>query len=365
MRAFKLKRLLFLAMGFVFLAQPAFSREQDDEFDAFLPIFGVEPQDRIRWHFPDVPSRIVVIGDIHGDLNSLVLLLRQSGLVTGKKSEWSGGRSHLVLLGDLIDRGADSKAVMLYVQRLSEEAKISGGAVHALLGNHELLAAKADFRATKAEIDSFQRGSSRDKWEILNWFYRQEKGPFANWIASRNSIVQIGPYVFVHGGLGAWVLDHDIGEVNASVRSWIRYFQGNGRMPSEQSAWVIDDDYRSPLWSRSMSSSSGLSHILFPGDLFQRMMDKLKAAHVFIGHSVTYEQGFRIGRDHPLFGDRLIEMDTGVSYAVGGKPSALIIEGGKMREIYPARKRKSYWITKKLRNICAEDIRWLVKRGKL
>ena len=347
-----------LLLLFAFTLRPAHAdRDDSEEFDEFLPTSNVIPWDGIPWQVATVPERIVVIGDIHGDLNNLIRLLRETELVTGKRAEWVGGKAHLVLLGDLIDRGVDSKAVMLYVKELIQQAQFSGGDVHVLLGNHEALAAEGDFRATKHEIESLRKGTKMGKAEALHWAYRDINGPFANWIASRNSIVQLGSYVFVHAGLGAWAVENDPGEVNSTVRAWIRYLQGNGAKPRSETSWVVDDDFRSPLWIRAMSSSSSLSRILYPGNLLQRILDKLSATHIFIGHSVTDHKDYRIVRKHPDFGESVIEMDTGNSYAVGGRPSVLVIEGDSMTEVYPSRKRNTYWITKKLRSVCIDDIR--------
>lgn len=66
------------------------------------------------------------IGDIHGCNNTFQALLAQLPLQPG---------DDLILLGDLIDRGPDSKGVVDTVFRLREY----GHAVHCLRGNHEQL----------------------------------------------------------------------------------------------------------------------------------------------------------------------------------------------------------------------------------
>jgi hypothetical protein len=56
------------------------------------------------------------------------------------------GRAHLVSLGDLLDRGADSRKVMNLLMRLQAEAKAAGGAMHVVLGNHEAMNVLGDLR---------------------------------------------------------------------------------------------------------------------------------------------------------------------------------------------------------------------------
>ena len=70
-----------------------------------------------------VLARTLVVGDIHGCYNLLVKGLKQAG--------YEPGRDRLILLGDYIDRGADSAKVVELVREL-----VGKGAI-ALLGNHE------------------------------------------------------------------------------------------------------------------------------------------------------------------------------------------------------------------------------------
>lgn len=83
-------------------------------------------------------SRLFVIGDIHGQYDKLVALLRDSGLI-GPDLTWIAGRSTLWFLGDLVDRGPDSIGVIDLVMRLQREAHSAGGKVGCLLGNHEVV----------------------------------------------------------------------------------------------------------------------------------------------------------------------------------------------------------------------------------
>ena len=79
---------------------------------------------------PDGPLDIV--GDVHGEYEALSSLMRSLGY--GADCHSSSGR-HLVFLGDLIDRGPDSPAVVDSVKRWVEQCRAS-----CILGNHELLA---------------------------------------------------------------------------------------------------------------------------------------------------------------------------------------------------------------------------------
>jgi len=71
-----------------------------------------------------------IIGDIHGQYAALQALLRHLGY--DEDGTHPQGR-YLILLGDLVDRGADVPAVLDWYQRLHAR-----GRVQTVLGNHEI-----------------------------------------------------------------------------------------------------------------------------------------------------------------------------------------------------------------------------------
>ena len=83
-------------------------------------------------------EKVVAFADVHGAYDDLTGLLKATGMVdAGLK--WSGGRTHLVSTGDLLDRGKDSRKVMDLLMRLQGEAAAAGGQLHVTLGNHEAM----------------------------------------------------------------------------------------------------------------------------------------------------------------------------------------------------------------------------------
>jgi serine/threonine protein phosphatase 1 len=86
---------------------------------------------------PRAPDDAIVyaIGDIHGRLDCLESLLRQ----IADEPVPAGRRREMVFLGDLIDRGPDSRGV---VERVMTMAATSPD-VHCLSGNHEELLLRA------------------------------------------------------------------------------------------------------------------------------------------------------------------------------------------------------------------------------
>ena len=69
----------------------------------------------------------------------------------GRRFKLGGGEAHLVSLGDLLDRGNDSRAVMDLLMRLQEQAQQAGGRVHVVFGNHEQMNLIGDLRYVSAD----------------------------------------------------------------------------------------------------------------------------------------------------------------------------------------------------------------------
>jgi len=73
------------------------------------------------------PGPLDIIGDVHGEIGALASLLRHLETAAGAEAR------HLVFVGDLVDRGPDSLAVLRRVREL-----VLSGRASCLIGNHEL-----------------------------------------------------------------------------------------------------------------------------------------------------------------------------------------------------------------------------------
>lgn len=78
-------------------------------------------------------TRVYAIGDVHGRCDLLDQVLAQ----ISEDARTAPPRKVLVLLGDLVDRGADSKGVVERAAQLRAGRLLEGFEVHVLKGNHE------------------------------------------------------------------------------------------------------------------------------------------------------------------------------------------------------------------------------------
>jgi 3',5'-cyclic AMP phosphodiesterase CpdA len=295
---------------------------------------------KIAWSF-EPGRRIVAIADIHGDYNALVTILRGARLID-RDGKWIGGPdTHVVLTGDLINKGSDSRLVMDLVMRLERQAP---GLIHPLLGNHELYVSAGRYGAMQAEdIEAYDDVGTRsgrrhvipavpDYLQFDGSGYSRVKAAFsrntryARWIRSRNAIVKIGDHLFSHAGiLPEWGGDASLGRVNATIRAWIAYFQGAQSRPAWATRWVIEEA-TSPLSNRAFRPDR---RPRYETSEIKAMLRAQDAKHMYVGHYLTDER--EIVLEHPFYPKRVTLLDSGNSDFYGGTLSALEIRGDERR----------------------------------
>jgi len=202
-----------------------------------------------EWHFTGV-DRIVAFGDVHGAYDALVATLQAANVIDESRA-WSGGKTHLVSTGDLLDRGADSRRVMDMIIRLEDEAKLAGGRVHMTLGNHEVMNIIGDLRyVADAEYAAFAEDESAAERE--DWYrkfresrpddaeeaavraafndkappgffghraaFRQD-GVYGKWLLAKPLVVVANDTAFVHGGMPPYVAEHGLEGVNTRLKA--------------------------------------------------------------------------------------------------------------------------------------------------
>lgn len=194
--------------------------------------------------FSDVP-RVVAMGDIHGEYQKLTRMLSKADMVDAELN-WDAGAAHLVMTGDMVDRGPDSRRVLDLLMRLQEEARGAGGRVHVLLGNHETMWLTGDYRYTsKADYRSFaddeteaMREAARERFEIMKEQGRVEgdfdsqfppgtlalrkalapDGRYGSWLMDQPAMVVVNDTAFIHAGLSEEYAGASAAELNRRVR---------------------------------------------------------------------------------------------------------------------------------------------------
>jgi hypothetical protein len=291
-------------------------------------------------------ARIVAIGDLHGDYDAYITLMQQAGLVD-TRGRWAGEKAILVQIGDIPDRGPDTRKIISHLMTLEKQAKKRGGAIVPLIGNHEAMNVIGDLRyvhpgeyaafknrrservrenyfaSHRDELAAFYRGRDPALTDdgVRDAFYADAPlgylehraawaptGEMGKWVASHDAVRVIGGTLFLHGGLSAAYVAFSADEINERVSAALK---GGDR--------TIIEDEAGPLWHRGMATETPEGE----ADVAAALA-KHNVARIVIGHTPNLE-GVKT-----LYGGRVIVIDTGASAYFGGVRSYIEIQGDKV-----------------------------------
>ncbi|MBU1113309.1 MAG: site-2 protease family protein, partial [Candidatus Omnitrophica bacterium] len=102
---------------------------------------------------------------IHGELDKFQDNLRQARLIDNE-NDWIGGKAILVQVGDTIDRGSKSRETYEFLADLQKQARLAGGEVVRLLGNHELMVLQGYYQFTN--FDQPEKLAGQIRRDILS-----------------------------------------------------------------------------------------------------------------------------------------------------------------------------------------------------
>jgi hypothetical protein len=293
----------------------------------------------------DNVERIVAVGDIHGAYDRFVEILLAAGVID-KRNRWAGGKAHLVQLGDVVDRGADSRKALDLLRKLEREASGNGGRVHALIGNHEAMRLMSDMRyVAPGEYAAFTDSGSADlrrafienspkeqraalEKELVPGMIEMirafgPKGEYGARLRASNAVVRINGVVFLHGGLSPTVAPMPCAAINETIRRELSADLEKTRAAPNESLTAREDG---PLWYRGLA----LEPETFDPQVTE-ILTAQKARAIVVAHTVP-----TTGRITARFEGKVFMIDTGMqpAYVEKGRASALEIRGQVFTAIY-------------------------------
>jgi Calcineurin-like phosphoesterase len=253
------------------------------------------------------PEKMLVISDIEGNFLTFKMLLLGAG-VLDKDFNWTFGKGHLVLLGDFMDRGLDVNAVLWLAYKMDQEAKLKGGKVHFILGNHEVMNLTGDTRYVR---NKYFENARIIKENYKNWYKMDTE--IGRWLRSKNAVERIGDRIFCHAGISPQMAYSGLTltDVNEKTRYEI---SGTGTVASERSASVAVSESYGPYWYRGLVRNEVKEHEM------KAIMGWCQASQIVIGHTLVNEITY-------MYGGRVIAMDLMHEVnALEGKAEALWID---------------------------------------
>lgn len=267
--------------------------------------------DIILYDYEEVP-RIIIIGDVHGDLKRFKNILFDAKIINNNL-EWIAQPQNTIVvqLGDQIDsanrdsldnlnNSSDDRnweimkdiEMIYFTNTLDDIAKSKGGKVISLIGNHELMNVIGDHTYV----------SNNSKYELRTAQFKP-CGSISTILAKRPIILKIGKLLFCHAGLKKYHIDildkynKDIPYIN---NIWKDFVLKNRVLLEDKEIFdniILGNE--GILWTRKLDDPDTITSIL----------SRLKCIYMFIGHT-------------PMTGVKLLNnqvwyTDTGISRSFG------------------------------------------------
>lgn len=262
---------------------------------------------------------ISVISDLHGNYGAYTDLLRGAGVID-ENLNWNFGKGHLVVLGDIFDRGKMVTEILWHVFGLEKQAAKAGGKVHFVLGNHEYMVLQNNLCNINYKYRKVE--------EICNSCYADllsRETVLGRWLRSKPVVITINDIIFVHGGISTVLVQRKI-KINQINRIL-------SRMLNEES---IQDDYDEntlrfmngadgPLWFRGYFDAP-----VYNEGRIDSILHFYNKKHIVVGHTPGRET-------RSLFNNKILGVDSGIMFNLPGE--ILIYNKGSFYKSCPAGRR--------------------------
>jgi len=300
--------------------------------------------------------RIIVIGDIHGDWDTLLdFLVRASVINKNQPDVWIGGDTHIVQVGDQIDSRSrfdnnypdehNDIKILNYLTKLHNEAEKQQGAVYSLLGNHELMNVVGDFRyVSDMGLRGFDTDTKNSDIEIGRNERKRQFAPgneLSKFLAcTRQVAIIIGNNLFVHGGIVPAISEkYNITDINRLMTLYLWNIL-HDKKDLEDYTNIFNNPETSPLWTRAFgnigyryikqNNYSMDAHNAECNKLLEPLLKMYNVGKIFVGHTVI-SPSVQI-----LCNGRVGFVDTGASKAFNNSKytgNRTVVPGAQLLEI--------------------------------
>ena len=229
-------------------------------------------------------NRILVIGDLHADYEKTKELFIKFDLIDVNEKWIANPKDTTVVqLGDQLDGGGRGVGesygeleLINFMDRIHENASKHGGGVYSLIGNHEIMNLLGNFQYASNKDIKLQGGI-----EVRKKLFSPGGDIFNKMSCTRNVVLKIGDFIFVHAGILPEHIDDDkknkfIENINTLMRL---YLQGKKDTDDEEIQKYFLDK-QGVIWNRDYGSKSPSCENI------NKVSKLLNVGHMVIGHTI-------------------------------------------------------------------------------
>ena len=262
--------------------------------------------EEIIYEYPQ-PDRLVIIGDIHGDIKRFKNILIDAKIINAN-IEWIAEPKNTIVIqmGDQIDslnRTTDNDWEVIedieminFTNILDKLAMVKGGRLISLIGNHEFMNILGNY--------TYVSSKSIANNEIRRNELFKPGGQISSILSNRPIVVKIGNMLFCHAGLKIshlTILNNYKKDIRYINKIWKIFATSNNINGAEDSdifsKIILSDD--GILWTRELDNPEEMKIMLM----------NLNCGYMFIGHNVV--DGIK------FINNMLWYTDTGISRSFG------------------------------------------------
>ncbi len=265
-------------------------------------------------------AKLFVVADMHGEYEILARALVAHRIVNAQLA-WSFGRGHLVVLGDVLDRGPNHTEILWLLYELEAQARQAGGGVHLVLGNHETMVMRGDLRYLHPKYSRSAIVLGVDSYARLF----DARSVLGQWLRSRPAVLRIGRRLYLHGGLSRALVERGYGlaAVNAGVRAALADAPPAGVSARERAEFLMGP--LGPLWYRGYFPEQADFPTASAADI-DAVLKHFDADTILVGHTI-------VPTITPLYGGKVIAVQVYPKRedATHAHFEALLIDGAKFQ----------------------------------
>tara|TARA_B000000477_G_scaffold112385_1_gene107117 strand:- start:115 stop:972 length:858 start_codon:yes stop_codon:yes gene_type:complete len=262
--------------------------------------------DDIIYEYPNC-DRLVIIGDIHGDIKRLKTILIDAKIINNN-IEWIAEPPNTVVvqMGDQVDslnrdesiaewEVLDDVEVIYFTNLLDKFAQAKGGRFISIIGNHEFMNVIGNYSYVSSKSMANNENKRRELFKA--------KGVLSPILSKRPIVLKIGELFFCHAGLTTKHLEllkkygKDISYINRIWKNFVLH--GNVLKEDKELFDNILLDYNGILWTRELDNQNDLNELL----------KSINCTFMFVGHTVM--DGIK------FYNNKVWYTDTGISRAFG------------------------------------------------
>jgi hypothetical protein len=244
---------------------------------------------------------VAVISDMHGEYKSYLKLLKASQVIDDKLN-WIYGTGHLVVIGDMFDRGNEVTEILWHLYGLEKQAALAGGMVHVLLGNHEIMVLGGDLRYIGEKYRYVEQATGMKYSDLYT-----SNSVLGKWLRNKPIVITINNIIFIHAGISREMMYKQLTfrYINMLFNTRIIGVPLETVCEDEETLFLVDAN--GPIWYRGYFNDKSITE-----STIDSILTYYGKKFIVVGH--TPDTDIR-----SLFNGKVFGADAGIGMSMPGR----------------------------------------------